>query len=151
MVRGLAAMSLFGLVESAGTGGLAFSLIEAPFRLSGDMLRIDDALARGPSLGLTLSGSWDRAADRLDLRGVMSPAYALNGLLNRVPLVGALLGGDGEGLIGVTFAVTGPAGDPQVAANPFSALAPGALRGVFDGAPADGAPASDPQPSRVDR
>jgi hypothetical protein len=152
LVRGLAAASLFGVVERAGTGGLTFARIEAPFSLRGDLLHIEDALARGASLGLTLSGDWHRKADRLDLRGVITPAYAINGLLNRVPLLGALLGGEGEGLIGVTFRVTGSSEDPSISANPLSALTPGVLRGVFGGAsketiaPPGERPAATPAP-----
>jgi hypothetical protein len=81
-------------------------------------------------------------------------------VLNRVPIVGALLGGEGEGLIGVTFAVTGSADDPRISANPLSALTPGVLRGVFGGtrsetripdAPAAPEPAPAPEPERVER
>lgn len=155
LVRGLAAASLFGVVERAGTGGLSFARVEAPFRIENEVVRIDDALARGASLGITLDGTWDRGADRLDMRGVLSPAYAINGVLNRVPIIGALLGGEGEGLFGVTFSVTGSAEDPQVSANPLSALAPGVLRGVFGGASKEtrdpDAPPPAPEPERVDR
>jgi hypothetical protein len=162
LVRALAAASLFGVVERAGTGGLSFDRIEAPFVLEDQVLRLDNALARGSSLGITLGGIWDRRRDVVDLRGVLSPAYAINGVLNRVPIVGALLGGEGEGLIGVTFAVTGSADDPRISANPLSALTPGVLRGVFGGtrsetripdAPAapEPAPAPAPEPERVER
>ncbi|MGG7565563.1 hypothetical protein ACQ5SO_05305 [Rhodovulum sp. DZ06] len=144
-VRALAAASITGVFETAGGGALLLSRIEAPFRWDGTRLTVTDALARGPSLGVTLSGDWWKAEDRLDMAGVMSPAYAINGILNEVPLLGALLGGKGEGLLGVTFTLTGASGDPKLTANPLSALTPGALRGVFEGraapAPAAQAPA----------
>jgi hypothetical protein len=44
-----------------------------------------------------------------------------------------LLGGrDGEGLVGVTFAVRGPLDQPQFLVNPLSILAPGFLREIFE-------------------
>lgn len=154
LVRALAAASLFGVVERAGTGGLTFDRIEAPFIIENQVVRLDDALARGASLGITLGGVWNRRTDVVDMRGVLSPAYAINGALNRVPIVGALLGGEGEGLFGVTFTVTGTADDPKVVANPLSALTPGVLRGVFGGTSSEtrdqGAPRT-PEPERVDR
>lgn len=133
LVRALAAASLFGVVENAGGGGLGFSVVEAPFRLTPETLTIRDALARGASLGLTLEGSWARKRDQLDMHGVLTPAYAVNGLLNQVPVLGSLLGGEGEGIIGVTFTVTGSSDDPSVSVNPLSALAPGPLRKLFGG------------------
>jgi hypothetical protein len=43
-----------------------------------------------------------------------------------------LSGGKGEGLIAVTYRLTGKLADPQVAVNPASVLTPGFLRGIFD-------------------
>ena len=152
LVRALAAASLFGVIERAGTGGLTFDRIEAPFVIRNNVVRLDDALARGASLGITLGGVWNRRTDVVDMGGVLSPAYAINGVLNRVPIVGALLGGEGEGLFGVTFTVTGSADDPQIFANPLSAFAPGALRGVFGGTSSETPDQDAPRPpNRVDR
>jgi hypothetical protein len=61
------------------------------------------------------------------------PAYAINNLFGRIPLLGIALGGGmREGLIGVTFKVDGPIGQPQVYFNPLSAVAPGIFRKIFE-------------------
>ena len=89
----------------------------------------------GPSLGVTLEGRYDTAARRLRLQGVVSPLYIVNGLLQRVPILGRVIGGrPGEGLLGANFAVTGTAAQPEVSVNPLSALAPGATREFFQSA-----------------
>ncbi len=120
------------LMSDLADGGIRFSKIELPFRGVGSQWQIQDGVAFGPQLGLTLDGGYDLARRDLDLNGSISPAYAINGALGNVPLVGSLLtGGEGEGLFGVTFSVDGDTNKPVVSVNPLSALAPGFLRKMF--------------------
>ena len=47
--------------------------------------------------------------------------------------MGQLIGGrDGEGLIGVTFAIRGDLDKPKFLVNPASALVPGVFRQLFE-------------------
>lgn len=126
--------TLIGLLDGDGAGGIRFSRVRIPFQTRGDRVEIDGAAATGPSIGITADGRIERAAQRLSLVGSVSPFYAVNSLLGRVPVLGDLLtGGRGEGVVGVAYAVEGPLADPTVTVNPLSALAPGALRGLFEG------------------
>lgn len=112
-------------------GGIAFTKIELPFRGVGPNWRIEDGVAYGPQIGLTLEGGFDVASGALGLNGSVSPAYAINGALGNVPVLGTLLtGGEGGGVFGVTFAVNGDTNEPEVTVNPLSALAPGFLRRI---------------------
>lgn len=114
-------------------GGYVFDTVRAPFRYEGRRIRLTDALATGPMLALKVSGDYDFGAGALDLDGVLTPAYAINGILNDLPLVGFLLGGEGEGLLAMNFSVGGNASDPEISINPFSILTPGILRDLFSG------------------
>lgn len=97
--------------------------------LSTDLLR-----AYGPALGITARGTLDTEANAIDLQGTLVPAYAINQVLGAIPILGPLLtGGEGEGVLGVTYSVSGSLDDPDVNVNPLSALAPGFLRGIFSG------------------
>ncbi|MDF2232544.1 AsmA-like C-terminal region-containing protein [Albimonas sp. CAU 1670] len=109
-------------------GGYHFYRVEAPFRLRGDVVTVTDALATGALLALKVNGDYDLGADRLDLQGVLTPAYAVNGLLNNIPVLGELFGGEGEGIFAMNFTVTGDAADPVIDASPLSFLTPGVLR-----------------------
>jgi hypothetical protein len=60
------------------------------------------------------------------------PLYGPNNLLGQLPIVGLFLGGEKEGLIGITYEVVGRPGNPVLHINPVSALAPGLLRKVFE-------------------
>ncbi len=109
-------------------GGYLFDEVRVSFSMVGTEIRVEEGLAVGPTLGVKLDGAYDRDSDRLDFDGVLTPAYAINGLLNRIPIVGLLFGGEGEGLFALTFAVRGPQGAPEITVNPLSVLTPGVLR-----------------------
>lgn len=126
--------------------GLRFDTIRAPFRFDGASVRLDEAVAYGPTVGVTIGGAYHVETDRLDMAGVFTPAYALNAAVGAIPLLGGLLtGGEGRGLVAFNFSVTGDADDPQVSVNPLSVLTPGVLRRLFEGAPNGPAP---PPPER---
>ena len=91
-----------------------------------------DGVVRGPVLGGTIDGVVDYAHDDVHLRGTLVPLYGANNLLGQLPLVGLFLGGEKEGLVGITYEVIGRAGNPVLRVNPISALAPGLLRKVFE-------------------
>ena len=95
-----------------------FSRMLAHWRRTDHVLAIEDALLAGPAIGATFSGRYDVAAANVDIAGTYLPAYALNNLFSRIPIVGLALGGDAsEGLFGVTFKVQGPIDQPEVLAG----------------------------------
>ena len=59
------------------------------------------------------------------------PAYGVNNLFGQLPVIGILVGGSQEGLIGLNYRVTGKFSSPQLTVNPLSAIAPGFLRKIF--------------------
>ena len=87
--------------------------------------------ALGPFLGEAAVVDLERRL--LDLTGTFVPVFALNNLFAKIPILGfALGGGTDEGLIGVTFKLTGPIADPVLTVNPASAMAPGIFRKIFE-------------------
>jgi hypothetical protein len=143
----LQAMTLYGLVEALQGGGLAFSHLEAPFKLADDILDIDDARAYSSSLGMTAKGRIDLARDVCDVQGTIVPAYFFNSLLGSIPFVGRLFVPErGGGVFAATYSITGNCADPRVGMNPFAALTPGFLRGLFGmfGSSAEGSPRPPP-------
>ena len=60
------------------------------------------------------------------------PAYGLNNLLARIPVVGVIIGGgSNEGIFGVNYRLTGSVSSPTLNVNPLSAIAPGIFRKIF--------------------
>ncbi|KAA9008975.1 YhdP family protein [Histidinibacterium aquaticum] len=120
----LDAISVVGLLQQLDGQGLAFSEVDAWFRLTPDRITVTQASAVGPSLGLSLDGTYTQATKAMEFQGVISPFYLLNG-------IGSVLTRRGEGLIGFNFTLGGTPGDPQVRVNPLSALTPGMFREIF--------------------
>ncbi len=130
----LSGRAVGGFFSDLAAGGIKFSKIELPFRGTASQWRINEGVAYGPQLGLTLNGSYKLATRDLDLNGSVSPAYAINGALGNIPVLGSLLtGGEGQGVFGVTFSVNGTTEQPAVKVNPLSALTPGILRRIVSG------------------
>ena len=139
----LNAASGVGLLDELSGQGIWFSEVDARFRLTPSHLTLLGSSAVGPSMGLSMDGRYDLNAARLDMQGVISPMYLLNG-------IGSILTRKGEGVIGFNYTLRGPAADPSVQVNPLSALAPGMFREIFRRAPPriEGAPTPGPAPVR---
>lgn len=138
LARILAAGSLEGLSALLNGGGIPFEALEADLTLRDGVLGIANARAAGPALGVTVDGNVDLESEMMGLDGVLAPSYGLNSLFGNLPLVGGLLvSREGEGVIGITFSVSGSFDQPTVFANPLSALVPGVLRRIFEGTAAE--------------
>lgn len=139
--------------QSVDPAAVRFQRMKIDFERSAGAVEIRDAVIYNPSMGLTTAGAIDFARNEIDLSGTFVPAYSLNSMLSKIPVVGLVLGGgQNEGVFGVTYRVHGALSQPQLAINPLSAIAPGILRkilGVVDGTGSVGAPA--PAPARSAR
>jgi hypothetical protein len=120
----LDAVSIVGLIDEANGPGIYFTHVDADFRLTPSQVILTKSAASGPSMGISMDGYYDLEKRRMDMQGVLSPIYFLNG-------IGQLISKQGEGLIGFNFELKGPVSSPQVAVNPLSALTPGFLREIF--------------------
>lgn len=142
LARLLALPSLTGLVSTLSGSGLPFATLRGDIVFADGRLSLARLLAFGEALGITARGWVDTERDRVELQGTVAPAYLLNSLAGNLPILGPLLAGGSQGLVAANYRVSGSSGDPQVAVNPLSALAPGFLRELF--APVVGFAASPP-------
>ena len=118
--------------QAPRNNNMAFSGLKVDFTRSPGRIALRDGVVRGPVLGGTIDGIIDYADDEVHLRGTLVPLYGANNLLGQLPIVGLFLGGEKEGLVGVTYEVVGKPAGPVLHVNPLSALAPGLLRKVFE-------------------
>lgn len=129
------AVSVVGLVNELNGDGIYFDTVEADFRLTPNRLTLTEGSAVGTSLGLSMDGVYALDTGLVNMQGVITPVYLLNG-------IGSVFTRKGEGLFGFNYTLKGPAKSPSVGVNPLSALTPGGLRGIFR-APATELPAVD--------
>ncbi|RDE09238.1 hypothetical protein DVH29_07180 [Pelagibacterium lacus] len=119
------------LVGSAST--LEFDYGRAEFIRYPDRVEVVEAAVYGDTVGGTIRGNVLTEGGRYDLAGTYVPLFGLNNFFQQIPLLGPIFGGrEGEGLIGVTFAVRGPLDKPDLLINPVSILAPGVFRTLFE-------------------
>jgi uncharacterized protein YhdP len=112
---------------------IVFNQLRAPFSVGGGKFRLKDAYMNGPMLGATMRGIVDFKAQTVDLGGTYVPLYGLNSALGSIPILGrVLVGRQGEGVVGITFAIKGRLDDPQVLVNPMSVMTPGIFRQIFE-------------------
>ena len=85
-----------------------FQKMTASFERSPGKLRIQDAVIYNPYMGLTTQGLIDFEHSQIDVSGSFVPAYTVNTMLTKIPLVGVLLsGGQNDGVFGVSYRVHG--------------------------------------------
>ncbi|HQT84441.1 MAG: hypothetical protein B7Z58_09805 [Acidiphilium sp. 37-64-53] len=128
----LQGMSLYGVPAATSGPGLAITRLTAPFSITGPIVRLGSGRAYSASLGFTATGTIDVRQKRYDLSGTIVPAYALNTLPGRIPLIGKLFSPEkGSGLFAARYSVVGPFANPNIVVNPLAALTPGFLREIF--------------------
>jgi hypothetical protein len=124
-------------IQRPDANQIAFDRLQVVFSHSNGRLDVRDGLMSGALVGLTVQGSIDDGRDTLDLSGTFVPAYGINNLFAKIPVVGLFLGGGwDEGLFALNYHITGRPSAPVLSVNPLSAVAPGFLRklfGAFDG------------------
>lgn len=112
---------------------LDFTAGQVDFTRRSDRVEVSNAVLTGNTVGGTMRGVIYTDRKVYDLAGTYVPLFGLNSAFQKIPLLGPLLGGrDGEGLVGVTFAIRGPLEDPDFRINPLSLLAPGMFRELFE-------------------
>lgn len=145
----LSVASFTGLFDTLSGDGIRFARATAHIGLTRETIRIDNGVAYGPGLGLKINGTLGRKSETVDVEGLIAPAYSLSRLIDVVPVLGELLtGGEGEGLLATSFAVSGTMENPKITVNPLTALAPGFVRDILDSAkhPSDGPATWTPPP-----
>ena len=76
---------------------------------------------------------YGKKQNTVNVNGLVSPVYIINGVVKAIPLIGKVLGGEkGEGVFGVSYKVQGNSSNPRVLVNPLSILTPGVFRKIFN-------------------
>ena len=128
----LEALTVYGVADAASGPGLKISHAEIPFSLQNSVLTLHGARAWSSSLGFTASGDFNLADNTCDVEATIVPAYAVNSLPGKIPLLGRLFAPEkGGGLLAMRAHITGPISNVNVRMNPLSALTPGFLRSIF--------------------
>lgn len=138
LVRILSLASFSGLGSALTGQGIPVRGLVVPFRLRESVLTVEKGRLVSSDFGARADGRIDLDQQRIALTGTVAPAYALNRLLGRIPLLGPLMSGlRSDALLAATFTVSGQIAEPQVRVNPLTALVPGVIRELFAPLPDD--------------
>jgi len=109
-----------------------FDRLRVPFSIGYGQFVMKESYVRGPVLGASFRGKVDFKTERVNLGGTYVPLQGLNSAFCDIPIFGPILTGPKcDGVLGITFAIQGPMQNPQVIVNPFSMVAPGIFREIF--------------------
>ena len=137
MAQILTIASFSGIGDTLAGRGIRFAKLETPFEFRDGVATIANAWTVGAELGFTAHGTINTKSDNINVSGTIVPAYTLNSVLSKIPILGTILTGkDRSGIFAATYRIEGPLEKPKIFVNPLAALAPGFLRnliGIFDG------------------
>jgi len=131
MAKLLSVASFSGMLDLLAGEGISFTHFDAPFEYRNKILFVDKATAVGNVMGMSGSGMYNRKYEELKIKGVIAPAYSLNKLLGKIPLVGNLLSGRDGTVFAVNYSISGTLSKPDISINPLSALSPNSIKELF--------------------
>ncbi|AIL13105.1 hypothetical protein IM40_05645 [Candidatus Paracaedimonas acanthamoebae] len=122
-----------GVVDLFSEKGLPFNHFRSKFSATTNKIVFTKGRANGTSIGLTFAGAVDLQKKNLQLHGSVIPAYYLNTILSKIPIIGELAsGGKHEGLFSVAYTISGDSDNPEITVNPVSIFTPGFFRKIFE-------------------
>ncbi len=131
LARIISATSPSGLLNLLNGSGLGFDELQTKVKYRADQIALQVGKMHSAALGLTFGGLINSANNALDIKGTVVPFYALNHLISQIPLLGDILAGADDAVVGASYHATGKLDDPDVSINPLSALTPGFIRDLF--------------------
>lgn len=131
MAKLLTVASLSGMLDMLKGDGLVFSHFDAPFTYEHKTLKITDAKMFGNVIGFTSDGTVNRTTSDINIKGIVSPAYSLNSMVGKIPLVGKVLAGHDGTIFAFDYAITNTIDDPKININPLSILSPNSVKDLF--------------------
>ena len=128
LVKLLTVASFSGMVDVLTGEGMTFSHFDAPFKYKNGILYVNKARTYGNVLGITFNGAYNINDEALNIEGMIAPAYGLNTLIGKIPLLGNLLVGKDGTVFAANYSISGTASSPEISLNPLSALSPNSLK-----------------------
>ena len=132
MVKLLSLADLGGLADLAAGEGLSFDILEIDLEKKGDLTKLNEILALGPSVSILMEGYQN--SETTSLRGTLVPAKTLNKIISKIPVIGDIVipKEAGEGLFGISFKMKGPPGKIKTTINPIRTVTPRFIQKVLD-------------------
>jgi hypothetical protein len=122
----LNALSMSGIRQALAGEGITFDRVHGDIVWHDKIATITSAEASNGALGVTIDGRLGIEPHFIDGRGTVIPAYTVNRLIGRIPLIGGLFN-EGQGFLAGHFRVSGRLSDPEITAQPLKSITPSIL------------------------
>lgn len=125
------ALTILGIIDAFRGKELTFDEGEVPLKITPyNTFYIEDGYLVGKNLGITFSGRF--TLNEIGFFGSVIPAYAINSLPGKIPVIGGLFRDSLKGgVFGVKYDIKGSLFSPAVEFHPLSSAAPGILGRIF--------------------
>ena len=122
--------SLQGLAQKLKGGGVFFESYKGKYEFDDNKVNLSDSLIKGSELGIQFDADLDLDTDIFNAKGSVIPAYTINTLLTKFPIVGDLItaGSPEDGLIGANFEVENINDEYKISFNPISVFVPNLIK-----------------------
>lgn len=122
--------SLDGFAQKMKDGGIIFNEFNADYKFKDNKIKFVDSLLTGSELGIQFDSVVGLNDDYFLLNGSIIPAYTINTLITKFPIVGDIItaGSPEDGLIGANFRVEKIDGEYEVFYNPISVFVPNIIK-----------------------
>ena len=126
--------SIDGLEQKIKGGGIFFDSLSSRYKSYDNKILLENGLIRGSDLGLTFDGDINVITQDFYVEGTLIPAYTLNTLLTKVPIVGDIItaGSPEDGVLAATFNIEQRDDKTDINFNPISVLVPSIIRNFLD-------------------
>lgn len=132
IARVISLASFTGLTHALSGRGVPVQRLVVPFELAQDRLTVTQARLVAADIGARAQGTVDLATGAVAIDGTVAPAYTINRILGRIPILGQILSGSGsDAALAATFSISNTLASPEVRVNPLAVLVPGMIRDLF--------------------
>ena len=105
--------------------------VDFSYSSEADEITIKESIFSNAEIGISLEGIVNIGNQGVNLTGTFIPAYIINSLLGRIPIIGLFLRGKSKGVFALNFNVAGNFPNVETSVNKASIIAPGILRVLF--------------------
>jgi hypothetical protein len=133
MLPVVTATSIFNISELFDGSKMSFDMLHCPIHYARGKILLQHCTQENKNLLIKGSGYIDLDRNTIDSQGVIAPKSVINKIVSAIPLIGKTLSGrNKEGILAISYSLSGPLRNPRMNVNPLSVLTPGITKEVFN-------------------
>jgi|GEM_PF-3975543 hypothetical protein len=133
MLPVVTATSIFNITELFDGSKMSFDMLHCPIHYARGKILLQHCTQENKNLLIKGSGYIDLDRNSIDSQGVIAPKSVINKIVSAIPLIGGTLSGrNKEGILAISYSLSGSLRNPRMNVNPLSVLTPGITKEFFN-------------------